>query len=210
MYTLDDDSLFVGSQNTHLLAAAVDFLSVTMDSAHLLVVQSSRSKPKGSDEHTDSNSSPKRALDPAVAAVDSEKLPGMALSPPPLPTASPTPEILAADIQRCLFGVEMTSRVIAQRFDGLVSASVNHLETVARATGDHCDMMLQAANYVDFQVEHACRCGSAMLEGMIQLNNDMNRAKSVLADIQDANLRLAAVEKVLAEMEQERGLAPLM
>jgi hypothetical protein len=129
--------------------------------------------------------------------------------PPPLPShmdASPTMEVLVNDINRCLHGIDVTSKIIGSKFAGLMSSSQAYLESVATATGDHCDLMLQATSFLDFQADIVCRSGMTMLSRMKDLHHDMHRAKELLADIQQANASMKNIEEVLAGLERERGI----
>ncbi|CUF61369.1 Hypothetical protein, putative [Bodo saltans] len=187
-----------------------------MDSAHLALVRNASSATRSTPSKKESSAvttSPK-PLDQPVKVADEPPVIQLAqaphpVPPPPIPAAvdaSPTMEVLMADINRCLHGIDVTSNLIGTKFTGLMSSSQEYLESVAVATGDHCDLMLQATNFLDFQSETVCRSGMTMLSKMKDLHRDMAKAKELLADIQQANAAMVHIEEVLVDLEKERGI----
>jgi hypothetical protein len=196
----------------HVVVSKV--FSQFMDSAHLALVRSvstaNRSTPTKKDGASKTSPTPPvqhvSADEPAVLQLAEAP---HSIPPPPIATvadACPTMEVLMADINRCLHGIDITSSIIGTKFTGLMSSSQDYLESVAIATGDHCDLMLQATNFLDFQSEAVCRSGMTMLAKMKDLHRDMAKAKELLSDIQQANAAMVHIEVVLTDLEKERGI----
>lgn len=182
-----------------------------MDSAHLALVRTASATPQKKQQGPTSSPKPKPEQ---VHIVEEPVVLHLAEAPHPVPPppiaapvdANPTMEVLMGDINRCLHGISITSNLIGTKFTGLMSSSQEYLESVAVATGDHCDLMLQATNFLDFQSEAVSKSGMMMLAKMKDLHRDMAKAKELLADIQQANSAMVHIEEVLSDLEKEKGM----
>lgn len=197
-----------------------------MDSAHLALVQSVRARvhgltstaatsaaasaaPAAQPEATPTASTARQSAHDAADEDATDEI-STALSVPPLPIPSAqhshTLELLMTDVGRCIKGVEVTASVIGGRFEGLMNASATYLDHVAVATGDHCDFLLQASSFLEFQASEVHESGMNMLHRMRELHRDMASARTILKEIQQSTAALACVEEVLTDMERERGM----
>jgi hypothetical protein len=139
-------------------------------------------------------------------------------SPPPLLTSSSTSDQqqqtsssgarIAADVVMLTKCVADTTKALSQNFANLSAVSQAYVQEVAASTAVSCETLLQASNFLDFQVNSSIECSRQILQNMEKIQSSSVSARKLLADMKAVSETVTMVEGVLTQLERERGLPP--
>ena len=128
--------------------------------------------------------------------------------PPPLPSENDAANTrVVNDVLTLSKSLDTTTRALAQNFASLSNVSQAYVQETAANTAHCCETLLQASNFLDFQVNQSIECSRQILENMEHIHRSMIDARKLVADIKAVNDSVAMLETVLAQMEKERGIA---
>ncbi len=133
----------------------------------------------------------------------------LASLPPPLPTeaAESAANRVVTDVVALSKSIGETTRALSQNFCNLSAVSQAYVQEAAASTAQSCETLLQASNFLDFQVNASIDCSRQILHNMEKIHLSMLSAKKLLSDIKGASESVTALEALLAQMEKERGIA---